>query len=51
MIDYLIDKGYTEISIPVIQYQEIFKNKVGEENNNLMFNFIDRGNSNNSKAI
>ena len=44
MVDYLIDKGYTEISIPIIQYQEIFKNKVGEENNNLMFNFIDRGN-------
>lgn len=44
MITYLISKGYTEISIPIIQYQEIFKNKVGEENNNLMFNFIDRGN-------
>lgn len=46
MSDYLIQKGYQEISIPVIQLQEIFTNKVGEENNNLMFNFKDRGNRN-----
>lgn len=46
MAKYLIGKGYQEISIPVIQYQEIFNGKVGEENNNLMFNFIDRGNRN-----
>lgn len=44
MSDYLIKKGYQEISIPIIQLQDIFKNKVGEENNNLMFNFKDRGN-------
>ncbi len=44
MIAYLIEKGYTEISVPVIQMQETFAGKVGEENNNLMFNFIDRGN-------
>ena len=44
MCDYLIEKGFQEISIPVIQLQETFANKVGEENNNLMFNFTDRGN-------
>lgn len=44
MVKYLIKKGYQEISIPVIQYQEIFNGKVGESNNNLMFNFTDRGN-------
>ncbi len=43
MISYLVDNGYTEISIPVIQYQETFKGKVGAENNNLMFNFTDNG--------
>ena len=46
MVKYLIEKGYQEILIPVIQYQETFNGKVGEENNNLMFNFIDRGNRN-----
>ena len=44
MIKVLESQGFIEISIPVIQYQEIFKSKVGEENNNLMFNFKDRGN-------
>jgi len=36
-------EGFTPIIIPIIQYQEIFASKVGEENNNLMFNFKDRG--------
>lgn len=43
MISILINEGFEEISIPVIQYRELFKGKVGEENNNLMFNFKDRG--------
>lgn len=43
MVNRLISLGYTEISIPIIQYQELFSGKVGEENNNLMFNFKDRG--------
>ena len=43
MIDYLIANGYQEIIIPIIQYQETFTGKVGQENNNLMFNFKDRG--------
>lgn len=46
MVNYLIEKDYKEISIPVIQMQETFVGKVGEENNNLMFNFTDRGNRN-----
>jgi len=41
---YLIKKGFKEIFIPIIQFQETFKSKVGVENNNLMFNFTDRGN-------
>jgi histidyl-tRNA synthetase len=48
---YLIDRlvaiatenDFEPIMIPVIQYQETFKSKVGEENNNMMFNFKDRG--------
>ena len=44
MIDILMKEGFTEIQIPIIQPQEIFANKVGEENNNMMFNFKDRGN-------
>lgn len=43
MISVLKSEGFQEISIPIIQHQEIFKSKVGEENNNLMFNFKDRG--------
>lgn len=42
---YLLKKSdFQEIQIPIIQHQEIFINKVGEENNNLMFNFTDKGN-------
>ena len=44
MISILKSNGFQEIQIPIIQYQETFKNKVGTENNNLMFNFNDRGN-------
>lgn len=46
MVQYLIEKGYQEIIIPTIQLSETFIGKVGEENNNLMFNFTDRGNRN-----
>lgn len=42
--DILKSKGFTEIQIPVIQHSEIFQNKVGQENNNMMYNFTDRGN-------
>ena len=43
MIDVLKKERFVEIQIPIIQHQELFKNKVGEENNNLMYNFKDRG--------
>lgn len=46
MISKLRKEGFIEISIPIIQNQEIFENKVGEENNNMMYNFKDRGNRN-----
>lgn len=42
MIRYLYSLGFSEIWMPAIQYQQTFKNKVGSENNNLMFNFQDR---------
>lgn len=41
MIDILISNGYMEISIPIIQLQETFAGKVGEENNNMMYKFQD----------
>lgn len=43
MIAMLRKFGFDEISIPVIQHQALFEGKVGAENNNLMFNFKDRG--------
>jgi len=42
--EYLKAKGFTEIQIPIIQHAEIFTGKVGEENNNMMYTFKDRGN-------
>lgn len=46
MIEILESYGYAEIMIPVIQKQEIFASKVGDENQNMMFNFKDRGDRN-----
>jgi histidyl-tRNA synthetase len=43
MIEILESYGYQEIMIPVIQKQETFQSKVGAENQNMMFNFKDRG--------
>lgn len=43
MIELLKKNQFQEISIPVIQYTDMFTKKVGEENNNLMFTFKDRG--------
>lgn len=40
----LKSRGFNNIQIPIIHYSKYFENKVGEENNNLMFNFKDRGN-------
>lgn len=46
MIDVLTKEFsiFNEIQIPIIQLQEIFANKVGEENNNMMYTLKDRGN-------
>jgi histidyl-tRNA synthetase len=41
MIIELKEQGFTEISIPIIQLQETFKGKVGEENTKMMYNFQD----------
>lgn len=41
---FLNDLGYSEIQLPIVNFQEIFENKVGEENNNMMYTFSDRGN-------
>lgn len=46
MIEILLKDGFQEIAIPIIQLQETFANKVGEENNNMMFTLTDRGNRN-----
>ena len=43
MIDVLESYGYEEIMIPIIQKQETFQSKGGDENRNMMFNFKDRG--------
>ena len=43
MIDILESYGYEEMMIPVIQKSEIFSKKVGEENQNMMYNFKDMG--------
>ena len=44
MMDILYSYGYEEMMIPSIQLASTFANKVGEENNNMMYNFTDRGN-------
>lgn len=44
MVDILESYGYQEIMMPIIQKQETFQSKVGDENRNMMFNFKDRGN-------
>lgn len=44
MIDIMESYGYQEIMIPVVQLSETFASKVGKENNNMMYNFKDRGN-------
>lgn len=44
MISVLKDNDFVEIQLPIINYQSYFKGKVGEENNNLMYTFTDRGN-------
>lgn len=44
MINTLLIEGFTEINVPILQYEETFKNKIGEENNLMMYRFKDSGN-------
>ena len=44
MIEILESCGYSEMMIPIIQKEETFSSKVGEENNNMMYKFKDLGN-------
>lgn len=47
MISILVEQGFIEISIPVIQYQSLFTEKeIGKENLHLMFEFQDRAERN-----
>lgn len=41
-INLLKAKGFVEIQIPLIQYKDTFKNKVGGENENMMFAVKDK---------
>lgn len=43
MIDILESLGYQEMMIPIIQKQETFLSKVGDENQKMMYNFKDAG--------
>lgn len=42
-INLLEEEGFSEIMIPIIQFQSTFQNKVGGENQQMMFDFKDRG--------
>lgn len=42
-ISLLKKVGYQEIFIPILQHKEIFADKVGAENNNMMYELTDRG--------
>ena len=46
MIEIVESYGYTEIMIPILNKEETFASKVGEENNNLMYKFKDLGDRN-----
>lgn len=43
-IGILRKEGFTEIQIPILQEYKYFENKVGEENNNMMYRLTDKGN-------
>ena len=42
-VNYLTGLGFWEIHIPSICYSDTFKDKVGDENNNMMYRFNDAG--------
>lgn len=41
MINILLKEGFEEIQVPILQFQETFQGKVGNENQHMMFNFTD----------
>ncbi len=43
-VGMLNESGFNEIYIPIIQFQSTFEKKIGNENNQMMFSFKDRGN-------
>lgn len=43
-INILKKEDFTEIQIPILQEYKYFQNKVGEENNNMMYKLTDRKN-------
>jgi len=44
MMEILSEEGFGEIMLPIIQKEETFASKVGEENTKMMYTFKDRGN-------
>jgi histidyl-tRNA synthetase len=44
MIEILESYGFQEMMIPIIQKQETFNSKVGDENQKMMYTFKDQGN-------
>jgi histidyl-tRNA synthetase len=42
--NFFYPKGFNEMYLPILQFQETFENKVGVENNNMMYTFTDQGN-------
>ncbi len=43
LIDLMYQYNYQEMMIPIIQLQDTFKSKVGDENQQMMYTFKDRG--------
>lgn len=43
MIEILLESDFVEISIPIIQFNDVFAGKVGSENQHMMYQFKDRG--------
>ena len=46
MINILIGQSFTEIHFPILQFSETFQNKIGGENQHMMFTLTDHGDRN-----
>ncbi len=42
--NHIIGHGFKRIILPILQFQETFSGKIGEENNHMMYKFKDAGN-------